>query len=138
MRIGELADATGVSTKAIRYYESIDLMKEPDRTPSGYRDYSEAALERLQFIRQAQATGLTLSEINAVLDLKDAGARSCEHTQTLLTEHLADLDNQIERLKAARRQLAELSGKAVELDPATCTDPNRCQVIDATRHPQPA
>ena len=138
MRIGELADATGVSTKAIRYYESIELMKEPNRTSSGYRDYSNAALERLQFIRQAQSTGLTLSEINAVLDLKDAGARSCEHTQRLLTEHLADLDNQIERLRAARRQLAELAGKALELDPATCTDPNRCQVIDATRHPQPA
>lgn len=137
MRIGELADATGVSTKAIRYYESIDLMKEPDRTPTGYRDYADAALERLRFIRQAQSTGLTLSEINAVLDLKDSGARSCEHTQRLLTEHLTDLDSQIERLQTARQQLAELAGKAAELDPATCTDPNRCQVIDATRHPQP-
>lgn len=138
MRIGELANATGISTKAIRYYESIELMKEPDRTPSGYRDYGDAALERLRFIRHAQATGLTLSEINAVLDLKDAGARSCEHTRALLTEHLIDLDNQIERLQAARHQLAELAGKAAELDPTTCTDPNRCQVIDATRHPQPA
>ena len=138
MRIGEVADATGVTTKTIRYYESIDLMKGPDRTPSGYRDYSTEALERLRFIRQAQASGLTLSEIKAVLDLKDAGARSCQHTQILLIEHLADLDNQIEQLQAARRQLAELADRAAQLDPAACTDPNRCQVIDASRHPQSA
>ncbi len=94
MRIGELADAAGVTTKTIRYYESIDLMKGPDRTPSGYRDYPNEALERLRFIREAQATGLKLSEIHAVLDLKDAGARSCEHTQALLTEHLLELDDQ--------------------------------------------
>ena len=135
MRIGELADAAGVTTKTIRYYESIDLMKGPDRTPSGYRDYPNEALERLRFIREAQATGLNLSEIHAVLDLKDAGARSCEHTQALLTEHLTELDDQIERLQAARSQLAELADRSSRLDPTDCTDPNRCQVIDTSRHP---
>ena len=135
MRIGELAGATGVTTKTIRYYESIDLMKGPDRTPSGYRDYSDEAVERLRFIREAQSTGLKLSEIHAVLDLKDAGARSCEHTRTLLTEHLTELDDQIQRLQAARRQLAQLADRAARLDPAACTDPNRCQVIATSRHP---
>ncbi|MCH7788983.1 MAG: MerR family DNA-binding protein [Acidobacteria bacterium] len=136
MRIGELAEQGRVSTKTVRYYESIGLMTEPDRTASGYRDYDEAASQRLVFIRDAQATGLTLAEIQSVLELKDAGSRSCAHTRSLLEEHLHDLDDQIERLRAARLGLAALAERASELDPAECSDPNRCQVIDAARQPQ--
>lgn len=133
MKIGELADRGGVSTKTIRYYESIGVMREPDRTPSGYRDYRADALERLRFIRDAQATGLTLAQIQSVLELKDTGARSCEHTRSLLEGHIEDLDAQIERLRTARAELAELATRAARLDPADCTDPNRCQVIGAAR-----
>lgn len=130
MKIGELADRASVSTKTIRYYESIGLLPEPDRTASGYRNYDDAATERLQFIRDAQATGLTLAEIQSVLELKDAGRNSCAHTRSLLERHLADLDDQIARLLDARHELVELAARAGELDPAACTDPNRCQVID--------
>lgn len=131
MRIGELAELGHVSTKTIRYYESIGLLDEPDRTGSGYRDYGPEATERLRFIRDAQATGLTLSEIASVLELKEAGQRSCAHTTSLLERHLGELDEQIERLLAARRSLSELADRAQVLDPSTCTDPNRCQVISA-------
>ncbi|MEZ5244604.1 MAG: heavy metal-responsive transcriptional regulator [Acidimicrobiales bacterium] len=130
MKIGELADLASVSTKTIRYYESIGLLAEPDRTPSGYRDYDGAATERLRFIRDAQATGLTLAEIQSVLELKDAGRNSCAHTRSLLERHLAELDGQIARLVDARRELVELAERAGALDPSDCTDPNRCQVID--------
>ena len=132
MRIGELGDRTGVATKTIRYYESVGLLDEPPRTPSGYRDFEESVVERLQFIRDAQATGLTLSEIASVLELKGSGHRSCAHTAALLERHLADIDAQIERLTAARSTLVQLSDRARSLDPASCTDPNRCQVIAAS------
>jgi len=131
MRIGELADRTDVSTKTIRYYESIGLLPEPARTPSGYRDYHADAVERLRFVRDAQATGLTLAEISSVLELKAAGERSCAHTAALLDRRLELLDQQIVRLKAAREELAELANRARSLDPKNCTDPNRCQVIVA-------
>ena len=134
MRIGQLAEQGGVTAKTVRYYESIGLMVEPSRTASGYRDYEDAALLRLRFIRDAQATGLSLSEIQSVLELKDVGAGSCEHTQALLDRHLEELDTQIERLQAARAELVELATRASSLDPSGCTDPNRCQVI-AERHP---
>ncbi len=137
MRIGQLADEGGVTSKTIRYYESIGVMREPKRTPAGYRDYGRDAVERLQFIRDAQATGLKLAEIQSVLELKDAGARSCEHTRALLDAHLADLDGQIERLVDARSQLVKLAERGAGLDPSGCTDPNRCQVIEAARHAQP-
>lgn len=130
MRIGELASRGAVSTKTIRYYESIGLLEEPPRTPGGYRSYGDDAVERLRFVRDAQASGLTLAEIASVLELKASGARSCAHTTTLLERHLADLDEQIERLREARAELRALAQRARGLDPSACTDPNRCQVID--------
>ncbi len=132
MKIGELGQRTEVNTKTIRYYESIGLLDEPARTESGYRNYDDEAVERLQFIRDAQATGLTLSEVASVLELKGAGETSCAHTSSLLQRHLVDLDEQIERLQKARSVLADLADRALSLDPAACTDPNRCQVIDGT------
>jgi DNA-binding transcriptional MerR regulator/copper chaperone CopZ len=135
MRIGELAAQADVTAKTVRYYESIGLLDEPERTPSGYRDYDQVALDRLRFIRDAQASGLSLAEIQSVLALKDAGSRSCSHTSGLLDDHLTDLDRQIRRLETTRNQLRDLAERAAQLDPADCTDPNRCQVIDTNRHP---
>lgn len=129
MRIGALAERAGVTTKTIRYYESIALLADPARTPTGYREYGDDAVERLRFIRDAQSSGLSLSEIQSVLELKDSGARSCDHTMALLDRHLAEIDEQIARLEVARTELLELAGRARGLDPAACTDPHRCQVI---------
>ena len=109
MRIGELAERGDVSTKTIRYYESIGLLEEPPRTDGGYRTYGDEAVERLRFVRDAQATGLTLAEIASVLELKAAGARSCAHTTTLLERHLAEVDAQIEG-DAPTRILVETPG----------------------------
>jgi DNA-binding transcriptional MerR regulator len=131
MRIGVLADRAHVSTKTVRYYESIGLLAEPERTPSGYREYDDAAVERLRFVRDAQASGLALAEIASVLELKDSGASTCEHTAELLQRHLGDIDEQIERLQLARVELLELADRAQSLDSSACTDPNRCQVISA-------
>lgn len=135
MKIGELGELSGVTTKTIRYYESIGLLDEPARTASGYRDYGDEVVERLRFIRDAQTTGLTLREIASVLELKSAGERSCSHTTALIDAHVAAVDDQIEQLMAARRELASLAERARGLDPASCTDPNRCQVITTARHP---
>ena len=137
MRIGEIAAAAGVNPKTVRYYESIGLMPEPDRTPSGYRDYDVEAVDRLRFIRHSQATGLTLAEIQSILELKDSGERTCRHTQALLLEHLTEIDAQLQRLESARRQLLALAARANQLDPSDCNDPNRCQVIDRRRHRAP-
>jgi len=133
MKIGELGDACGVTAKTIRYYESIGLLDAPSRTPSGYRDYDQRAVERLQFVRDAQATGLALAEIASVLELKNSGERSCAHTTALLLTHVAAIDAQIEQLTSARRELVALAQRSTSLDPAACTDPNRCQVIAQTR-----
>jgi DNA-binding transcriptional MerR regulator len=129
MKIGRLAEQAGVSTKTIRYYESIGLLPEPARTASGYRSYDAPAVERLAFIRDAQRSGLSLAEIASVLELKERGATSCQHTRSLLERHLEELEEQIGRLRETHRVLSAMADRAASLDPSTCTDPNRCQVI---------
>jgi DNA-binding transcriptional MerR regulator len=129
MRIGELADHAGVSAKTVRFYESIGLMEEPARNANGYRAYDADALERLRFIRDAQAAGLTLAEAREIVELKARGEASCHHTTAILERHLADVDRQIQSLQAARMELEGLLGRAESLDPTHCTDGSKCQVI---------
>lgn len=129
MQIGELARTAGVTTKTIRYYESIGVLDEPQRTGSGYRTYGPGAIERLDFVRQAQASGLALSEIRSILEIKDEGGQACRHTTALLRRHLDELDARIVELRAARAELSAMYERAGSLDPADCTDVNRCQII---------
>ncbi len=129
MRIGEVGAATGVTTKTLRFYESIGLLPEPVRTPSGYRDYPAEVTDRIRFIREAQSAGLTLAQVTSVLELKDTGSGSCEHTLALVERHLAEIDDKVAALLETRTHLAELAQRATRLDPVDCTDPHRCQVI---------
>lgn len=135
MKIGELAYRTGLTTKTIRYYEDIELIPEPARSENNYRDYPESAVERLKFIRDSQATGLTLTEIASILELRQEGDGTCEHVAELLDRHLEQLDRHIAELREARTQLAAMADRAKALDPENCTDPIRCQTIavDADR-----
>ncbi len=129
MRIGDLAAKSSVSTKTIRYYEDLGLLAEPEREPNGYRTYSDGAASRLEFIRDAQASGLSLAEIGSILDMREEGESTCEHVTTLLETHISDLDDRIRHLSEMRAQLAGLTIRARRLDPADCTDPDRCQTI---------
>lgn len=132
MKIGELAERAGVSAKTVRYYESIGLLAEPERTTSNYRDYGADAVDRLRFIRDSQAAGLTLAEVGSILEMKDAGESTCGHTRDLVHRHLADIDAQIAALQAQRVEMAALAERADGVDPGACTDPHRCQVIAAS------
>ena len=134
MRIGELARKTGLTAKTIRYYESIGLIPEPDRESNDYRQYSDGAIDRLLFIRDAQATGLTLTEIASILELREGGQRTCSHVVGLLEQHLTDLDQRLRELRRTRKQLAALTERARPLDPSDCTDPIRCQTIAKDIH----
>jgi MerR family copper efflux transcriptional regulator len=129
MKIGELAQAGHVTSKTVRYYEGIGLLPAPERTASGYRDYGGDAVDRLRFIRDAQAAGLSLAETGHILRMKDNGESTCEHTSALIDRHLAEIDAQIESLFAAKSELSNLSRRAARMDPADCNDPNACQVL---------
>lgn len=129
MRISELARQSGLSTKTIRYYEQIGLLAPPDRTASGYRDYDHSALDRLAFVRAAQAVGLSLGEIRGVLALRDEGETPCGHVLELLRARSAELDRRIAELRSLRRELGHVVERAAGLDQADC-DPSRiCHLI---------
>lgn len=113
MRIGELADRLGVTTKSIRFYESIGLLPNPARTPSGYRDYAEADAERLTFIKTAQRLGLTLDEIGEIIAFRDQGQQPCGYVAELLRRQVADLDRRIGEMRRLRDELKGLEAQAV-------------------------
>lgn len=92
VRIGEIATRSGVSAKTIRYYEDIGLLQPPPRTASGYRDYEPTTVDRLAFVRAAQAVGLTLGEIRGIVALRDDGETPCNHVLALLRDRAAELD----------------------------------------------
>ncbi len=129
MRIGELSERTGVPTRTIRYYEQFGVLPEPGRSANGYRTYGESSVARLRFIRDAQASGLTLEQIATVLGLRSRGESTCEQVIELLENHLADLDRRISDLTRTRHRLARLTERARELDHGRCDDPHRCHVI---------
>ena len=120
MRIGEAAGRAGIPAKTIRFWEDQQLLPLPARTPAGYRDYGLAILERLAFIRQAQAAGLTLQAIRQVLDIRDGGQPPCVHVTGLIARRLAEVEARLAELARTRDQLAALAARAAAQDPAGC------------------
>ena len=120
MKIGEVAERSGVPAKTIRFWEDQHLLPAPARTSAGYRDYHAAVLERLAFIRHAQAAGLTLEHIRQVLDIRDDGQPPCVHVAGLIARRLAEVEARLAELARTRDQLAALASRAAAQDPADC------------------
>lgn len=129
MRIGQLAEHTGVSPQTIRYYEVLGVLPEARRSNNGYRSYDTDTADRIAFIRDAQSAGMTLVEIQAILDLRDSGESTCGHVIGSLERHLSELDLQLADLERTRQRLVSIIDNAKRLDPTECSDPNRCQTI---------
>lgn len=129
MRIGQVAERTGVSTKALRFYEEQGLLPEPARTSSGYRDYTPAAVERVAFVRQAQTAGLTLAQIRQVLAVRDDGQAPCRHVAGFVDERLEQVERRLEELAATRRQLLALRQRVQRLEPTDCAPDEICSAM---------
>lgn len=115
MRIGEVAERVGVTTSAIRYYERIGILPEPDRTASGYRDYGEEGLERLRFVKAAQSLGLTLDDIREILGFRDRGEPPCPYVREAISRQAEEVDRRIAELRRLRGQLAEMADRAARM-----------------------
>lgn len=129
MRIGQLAAAAGVTAKTLRYYESEGLLHEPDRTSNGYRDYPADSVDRLAFIRHAQAAGLTLRQIREILEVRDGGHAPCHHVAELVTHRLDDVERRLRELQHTHEQLRQLQQRLDTLDPADCPPSAICSAI---------
>lgn len=120
MLIGELAARAGVTAKTVRFYERRGLLPEPERTAGGYRDYEAGAADRLTFIRDAQAAGLTLAQIGEILLIRDDGQPPCGHVATLVQQRLAEVEQRLHELRQVRHQLREIADRARDYDPDDC------------------
>ena len=132
MRIGELAIASGHPTRTIRFYETRGLLPEPTRAANGYRVYTDADRDRLDFIRNAQTAGLTLAEIASVIRLRDDGTTPCSHVNELLDAKLADVQQRLDQLTQLRTELRQLVRRGRTLDPADCTTGDICHILRPT------
>ena len=109
MRSGQLAHLTGVSTDTLRHYERLGLLPLPQRTAGNYRKYPPISQQRVELIQRALGTGFSLSELKAILAVRDKGGAPCRHVRALLRSKIRDTDQQIRNLISLRVELNRLS-----------------------------
>jgi MerR family copper efflux transcriptional regulator len=105
---GELAKQSGVNRETVRYYERSGLLPEPQLNESGYWLFTQAAAERIRFIKRAQAVGFSLEQIRALLDLQITPASTCGDVRGMVESRIAEVDEKIRQLTAMRDSLVEL------------------------------
>jgi MerR family copper efflux transcriptional regulator len=109
LNIGEAAQASGVSAKMIRHYESIGLLPAAQRTAAGYRVYGAQDVRLLQFIHRGRALGFPLEKIAGLLALWQDQDRASADVRRLAEQHIAELERKIEELQAMKRTLETLA-----------------------------
>lgn len=108
MRIGEVAKASGLPIKTIRYYDDLGLLKTSGRTESNYRLFGREVLGRLRFIKRAQSLGLSLIEIKEFLAVHDQGNLPCSHIREKLEDKVTEIEQQIQQLQILKQELGGL------------------------------
>lgn len=109
MNIGEASKASGVSTKMIRYYESIGLISSPLRTESGYRVYSDSEVHALRFISRARDLGFSVEQMGDLLALWRDRSRASADVKAIALEHIRVLDEKAKALQAMSETLRHLA-----------------------------
>lgn len=111
MNIGEAAARSGVPAKTIRYYEDIALIDSADRSANGYRSYSDEDVHTLRFVARARSLGFTVAQCRDLLALYRDRSRSSADVKAIAEDHMSEIDEKIEGLKAMRETLAVLTRK---------------------------
>jgi MerR family copper efflux transcriptional regulator len=108
MNIGDAAQATGVSAKMIRHYESVGLFPTPQRTDAGYRQYSGSDVHTLRFIRHARDLGFSIVQIGQLVSLWHDRARPSKQVKALAEAHIEELERKAKDLLAMKSTLEHL------------------------------
>lgn len=135
-QIGQVSQKTGLSIDAIRFYEKEGLLPRPARTEGGYRLYQERQVADLEFIRQAQQLGFSLSEIRELLSIQRHPVEACVHVQELIAHKLTVVRGKIEELRKLETGLSaalQLCRKALRRPGKTH---DSCPVLQEIAAPQ--
>lgn len=108
LTVGKLAALAEVSANAVRFYEREGLMQVPGKSDGGYRLYGLEAVQRLRFIKQAQHCGFTLSEIQALLQLREQSSTCCTDVRSKVIEKKLELEARIKAMKEMSKGLDQL------------------------------
>ena len=108
LNIGQAAAASGVSAKMIRHYEEVGMLPAARRTESGYRQYGEAEVQTLRFIRHSRDLGFSLAEITELLSLWQNRRRSSRQVKALAQAHIEELNEKLKELQAVKSTLEHL------------------------------
>lgn len=123
--IGQLARLAQVPTSTLRYYERVGLLIPTGRTSSNYRFYGEEALEQLRFVRAAQATGFSLEDVGALLEIRLGSREPCREVQRLIEDRLGTVEQRLKDLKRVKKFLDSSLDKCHETQ-----NGDHCAVID--------
>ena len=108
MKIQEFAQATGLSTKTIRYYESIGILSSPVRMPNGYRNYGKKDVERARFVSGIRSLDLGLDEIKELLAMRDRREAPCRTLLDLIEQKADEIEERIQLLQEMEVDLRKL------------------------------
>lgn len=130
MNIGQAAQASGLSSKAIRHYEDLGLVVPMRDQNNDYRVYSVSDIERLRFLQRARAAGLGLDECSELLGLYVDAGRRCGEVKSLLVDKISQLDQQLSVLNTWRGTLVKMVNE--------CADNNNVSAPSTTIESVPA
>ncbi len=107
MKIGQVAERSGLGVKTIRYYEEIGLVA-PARCDNGYRDYAERDVQLLCFLQRARTLGFSIEECRSLLSLYQDSGRASADVRAIAAGKIRAIDEKIKRLNALRADLSAL------------------------------
>ncbi|WP_438997664.1 Cu(I)-responsive transcriptional regulator [Candidatus Puniceispirillum sp.] len=125
MNIGKVASLSGLTVKAVRYYSDIGIIKPDVDANTGYRDFSEPDLAKLQFVAKARKFDFSLDDCRELLALYENTERSSKEVKALTLEKIAEIDIKLAELNMLRQQLITLA--------SACQGDDRpdCPILDA-------
>src|SRR5476651_934041 len=125
LTIGQLATAANVPASTIRFYERRGLVKPDARTTSNYRSYFPLTVERLKFIRAAQATGFSLKDVREMLSLTYSDDPPCDEVTALIERRLDEVRQRLRELRRVERALAVSRKSCCKGGPDWCSEIER-------------
>ena len=125
MNIGKAAKLSGLTVKAVRYYSDIGIIKPNVAVDTGYRDFSESDLAKLQFVAKARKFDFSLDDCRELLALYENTERSSKEVKALTLEKIAEIDVKLIELNMLKGQLSALA--------SACQGDDRpdCPILDA-------
>ena len=108
LTIGKVAQRAQVTADSIRFYEREGLIRPAGKSESGYRLYTEEAIRRIEFIKQAQECGFSLADIRELLELRSTDSACCDDIYRVSVEKKLQLEHKIKTLNAMSQALTRL------------------------------